>query len=232
MKNILMLIATLQLLTVFAHAKVIGVDSSGGGNELVATFVTIADDVLKKAPFSSADYNVLKQALLSSRIVSVKTLLDANGYAVPEQSQMLAYGYKGLIQLKEQKNGEDSWARAVAENRPLAYIVIHELFRASGLTNNQGRSIDDIYQLSVMTYRLNEVDNSGNWLSEPLELHYWKCQCFESENDGAPTGGLNLLDINSLFQAEKKAALVCQNDLMIKNAVARCQQFVGNPNSL
>ena len=231
MKRIILLAMTFQCLAGFAHATTIGVDSSGGGSELVATFVSIADNILSKSSFSPADHNVLKQALLSSRIVSVKTLVDVHGNVVPEQGQMLAYSSKGLIQLKESKKGEDSWARALAEKRSVAYIVIHELFRASGLTNKEGRSIDDTYQLSVMTYRLNEVDNSGQLLSEPVELHYWKCQCFESENDGSPSGGVNLIAINTLRQAEKKAASVCQKELLMKNPIARCLQFVGNPNN-
>ncbi|QDK44150.1 hypothetical protein DOM22_02770 [Bdellovibrio sp. ZAP7] len=228
MRKMIVLVWVLQCLAGLAHATVIGVDSSGGGNELVGTFVSIADNVLDKVSFSSADRNLLKKALLSSRIVSVKTLTDAKGNAVPEQSQMLAYTYKGLIQLKEFKDGEDSWARAIAEKRSVAYIVIHELFRASGVTNREGRSIDDIYQLSVMIYRLNEVDNFGN-LSEPTELHYWKCQCFEGENDSSPSAGLNLIDISSLLNAEKKAVSVCQKELSVKNSIARCQKFVGNP---
>lgn len=212
----------------FAHA---GVDSSGGGNESIAYFVGSAEALLEKIKFSPEHQRLLKDALKKSRIESVTLLRQPlTGKPVKNQAQMLAYSSPGLIQLKEASDSGDSWGLAVREKRSVAHIVIHELFRASGLVDKAGRSADDTFQLSVGRYKLNQVDSFGNKLDEPVELHFWKCQCFENDRAGLPDGGMNLIGISSLSEAESEAVRMCTEDWRARSSLARCHKFVGDPN--
>jgi hypothetical protein len=211
-----------------------GTESGGGGNLLVSSFVDFANTLLKKAELDEAHYKILKAALDESKIVSVKNLIDpATSLPVPDQANILAYSSKGLIQLKEQSVGlnSDSWQKAVIEKRLVGHIVIHELFRATGLIDKTGRSIDDNFQLSLTKYRLHKYTWDGMYLDEPPHTPYWSCQCFDSIEEGAPGGGFSLPSGNgqSLIAAESIAQKECKLILATSSAVARCHKYIGKP---
>jgi len=203
-----------------------GPGSSGGGNGSVAFFVASAEALLKRVRFQPEDAELIRHALKTARIeANGELLVPGTNKPVPSQAGLLAYGSPGLIQLKLTHAGEDSFEKAVAEGRPLAHIVIHELFRASGAVGENGASIDDTYELSIGTYRLNKLDSLGNVLINSPRA-YWQCQCF-AENDSSPVMGDRYTDLNTLAEAEGRIAAVCKAAGQ-EQVVGRCLRFIGD----
>jgi len=145
-----------------AHAALGGTNSSGGGNELVAQFVSLATLVLNNSTFmSSPDRDRLQATLNTVKIVSAPVLVDpVSQQPIPNQRQLLAWGSPGLIQLKESTNqqGDASWEDKVKAGRSMAHLVIHELYRASGLVGADGRSVDDNFEITIAQYHLDKFD--------------------------------------------------------------------------
>lgn len=162
MKKIIYCLLSCLLWSSFALAD--GTESGGGANPLIASFVKIASTVLSKVYFQPEHRILLAKALAESKIVTVKVLMDpATGKPVANQEKLVAYSSKNLIQLKEKPSSEAdaSWEVSLLRDDPLAYIVIHELWRASGIVSKENRSPDDTFQLSIGLYRLDRLNNDG-----------------------------------------------------------------------
>jgi hypothetical protein len=153
---------TILLTAALPFGALAGGGSDGGGNDLVAGFVARANDLLNSYNFSAADKEVLKRGL-NARIISVSVLRDPRtNQPIKNQKNMVAYGSPGLIQLKEKGlRGGDSWSNVIAENRSASHTVAHELFRAAGVTNSDGVSIDDGYQRTIGDYHLDDYSQSS-----------------------------------------------------------------------
>jgi len=168
--NILVALSFLVSVSTFAASSG-GSSVRGGGNDLVATFVSTAERLLLEVNFDEDEKKYLSQALKNVRIKSVSVLLDS-GEKVANQEKLVAWGEVGLIQLKEMKAGEDSFELMIEHGRPIAHIVIHELFRASGWANKEGRSVDDQFEISIGRYHLNKRfdDTRSMWLYAQCDI--------------------------------------------------------------
>ena len=135
-----------------------GNSSSGGGNTLVAGFVSLANGLMRNyAGFSAEHKRALTLGLNSATPVSTPVLTDPQSHQpIANQRELVAWGSPGLIQLKEDSGDPraQSWERLIRENKPVAHHIAHELFRASGILGADGKSIDDGYQLSIGVYHL------------------------------------------------------------------------------
>jgi hypothetical protein len=209
-----------------ALAARLGPGSSGGGNSSIAFFVASAEALLKRVKFQPTHAALLQSALKSAHIEAGRVLLTpGTSRPVSNQEGLLAYGSPGLIQLKLNQPGEESFEKAVAEGRPLAHIVIHELFRASGAVGEDGNSIDDAYQLTIGFYRLNKLDAFGNVLIAGPRA-YWQCQCF-AEGDSTPVMGDTYTDLGSLLAAEARLSAACEAEGHTQ-VIGRCLRFYGD----
>lgn len=135
-----------------------GVGHGGGGDEIVAEFVSIAHALSRDEGFDPQDREVLKTALESSKIVMRKTLINpVTKQPIPKQDSLVAWGSPGLIQIKlaSEDRTEISWTSLRDEGLPVRHYVFHELYRASGIIGPNGRSPDDSFELSIGKYRLN-----------------------------------------------------------------------------
>jgi hypothetical protein len=152
-----------------------GGQGSGGGNDIVARFTSLSNQLLDDGPFSEDDKNLLRKALSDSHITSVPVLIDERTHkAVPNQSQLLAWASRGSIQLKESSPDpkDASFTDLIFKRKPLAHELAHELFRATGLVNTDQKSIDENYQLSIGKYHLDQwplylPDQPNNGRLEP-----------------------------------------------------------------
>jgi hypothetical protein len=224
--KILCLLVLNLLITGPALAGRMGPGSSGGGNGSIAFFVASADALLKRVKFQPEHAALLATALKGTRIEAGKVLLTpGTARPVANQEGFLAYGSPARIQLKLNQPAEDSFEKAVAEGRPLAHIVIHELFRASGALGADGKSIDDAYQLTIGLYRLNKLDSFGNVLIQSPRA-YWECQCFAGE-EPSPVMGATYTDLGTLAEAEARMSGVCERDGYTQ-VIGRCLRFIGD----
>jgi hypothetical protein len=107
----------------------------------------------------------------------------------------------------------------------LAHIVIHELFRASGVVGEDGASIDDTYQLTIGLYRLNKLDSMGNVLIGGPKA-YWQCQCFAGEYS-TPVMGSTYTDLSLLAEAEARMSATCEEQGHTQ-VIGRCLRFFGD----
>lgn len=129
-----------------------GPGSTGGGNDLVDKFVSFANAILNRYPGDSEEKALLATALKNSHIVSVPVLKDIEtGNPIPDQKLLVAWSSTNSIQLKEAsgKPGEASWEDLIKNKKPVAHQIVHELYRASGAVNSNGKSPDDSYQISI-----------------------------------------------------------------------------------
>jgi hypothetical protein len=133
-----------------------GSEGGGGGNELIVEFVATANRLLEDVSFRPEHRELLRGALDRVRITTGPVLLNlTTGEPVPEQSKLIAWGSPGRIQLKEKGILFDaSFENALLSGEPIAHIVIHELFRASGALDAAGKSVDENFQLSIGLYGL------------------------------------------------------------------------------
>jgi len=138
-----------------------GNGSGGGGNELVAEFISSAKVILNLESLAqSPDLPALQNALTHAKIVSVRILNDlATGKPVPNQKSLVAWGSKDSIQLKEDSGvpGESSWEHLLKSRQPVAHFVLHELYRATGLVGTDGKSVDENFQISIGRFHLDKL---------------------------------------------------------------------------
>lgn len=146
-----------------SSAQATGGNGGGGGNEIVAQFISTAYALMVKVHFSPDHQAALLEGLRPDSITSVAVLKDENGVPVPDQKNLIAYSYRSpngpVIQLKDTPaDGQgESWEARWKAKLPLAHMVIHELLRASGRVEGEGRdkhSIDEGYQISIGVYHL------------------------------------------------------------------------------
>ena len=139
-----------------------GPRTDGGTDKMVEEFVKIANKMIREVPFARNHKYYLKKAMLFSKIEAVHILVDQKtGEPVRNQNSLIAWGSPGLIQLKKANlNKMDwSWEEAIKGKNSIAHIVAHELFRSSGFHMGEAygkRSVDDIFQISIGVYHLNE----------------------------------------------------------------------------
>lgn len=136
-----------------------GVDSSGGGDDLVAEFIVLSHELIGSYGDQWPKYrDTLQKALDTVKVVSTPVLKDPKtGVAIPNQTDLVAWGSPGLIQLKENIPGQSSWADLLARNATVAQYIFHELYRASGIVGPDGRSPDDRFQISIGELHLNNL---------------------------------------------------------------------------
>ncbi len=149
-----------------------GGKDGGGGNDLVASFTTRATALLEHFPFSDKHLLLLKESLGSSQIVSVPQLRNPRNHTLIEnQQQLVAWGSLHFIQLKENRiQKADSWEAVVKKNRPFAHIIVHELFRASGKKDQNGRLLDDNFDISIGLYHLDSFVRVQSGPDDELKL--------------------------------------------------------------
>lgn len=155
-KMIMVFWIVLTLLTSVSFAG----NEGGGGDQLIIQFVSVANSILKDSEIEEHDKEILKKALLETKIVTTKVLKNpVTGEEILNQSKILAWGSKNLIQLKLSSEGVGniSWEDIANSGQPLAHLVFHELYRASGIYNEKNECPDETFQLSIGKYRLNEL---------------------------------------------------------------------------
>jgi len=148
-----------------------GGGSYGGGDDLVARFKSIAGQLITHHELyglTDSEAGILNEALKSAKIETASILINPASKKPltcddgPEfcPDKLVIFGSPGLIQLKtdSRRQDEDSWERVLADQRPFAHYVAHELFRASGRVGQDGRPLDDGYAISITRCRLNEMD--------------------------------------------------------------------------
>jgi hypothetical protein len=183
----LLLLALLAPPAPLARAGVGGSEGGGGGNDLIAEFVATANVLLDQVNFTKEDRVLLKKALANVQITSGPRLLNPlTGEPVPGQERLIAWGSPGHVQLKERLYiNEASFEDSVAGPHPIAHIIIHELFRASGALDENGKSIDENFQLSIGRYKLDQ--NPTRALKRPLravQALYAECKITECKLRG------------------------------------------------
>lgn len=166
MLKLRILLATLFLSSAIAPTATLargGSEGGGGGNDLIAEFVATANALFDQIDFIPEHRKLLKKALANSQIETGQRLLDPiTGKTIPNQDRLIAWGAPGEIQLKERYFlHEASFEDAMKSQDPIAHIVIHELFRASGVVDAKGRSIDENFQLSIGLYKLDRNPTRG-----------------------------------------------------------------------
>jgi hypothetical protein len=167
MSNLLLPILFLSCLS--AHARFDGSEGGGGGDQMIVEFVSLATSLIRNGGLDYEDANVIEKALSGAKIVSVDTLMDPlSKRPVPNQKTLIAWGSPGLIQLKLSSGGSDdiSWQSLRQQGKPVSHYIFHELYRASGIVGRNGRSPDDIFQLSIGKYHLDAY---------PLSSRYQAC---------------------------------------------------------
>ena len=155
------LVLSLLFANPLAHAQGGSGEVGGGGNDLVANFVAYASNLFARYQnWEPGEKALLQRTLRESKIITVKTLrYPTTQEVIPEevQSKLIAWGSPGLIQLKlKQANGDASWEEAVHNSNLFGHQIVHELYRASGLKEADGKTMDDAYQISVTKLHLNE----------------------------------------------------------------------------
>jgi len=147
-----------------AHARAGGgSEGGGGGNKLIAEFVATANALLVQTKFVDAHRTLLTKTLAGVKFSTGPRLLDPiTGKPIPNQEKLIAWGSPGRVQLKEKGVlFEASFEDAIHGTDPIAHIVAHELFRASGALDSSGKSIDENFQLSIGFYQLNRNPTRG-----------------------------------------------------------------------
>lgn len=229
MNSLLARVFTLVFMTYISSAYG-GNSSSGGGNQLVARFVSLSNVLLKSYQFPPEELELLTQALNASKIVSVKEFRDPQtGQVVANQEPLIAYSSPGFIQLKENSSNTNSksFEALLTGESPIAHQIAHELYRASGKLGADGKSIDESYQLSIGSHHLDTFPllpflNTRNSES-PL-----KKSLLESVPDIKPNGHFLYCEndnIDGLIFAE-----TTNNNyvLVIRNTGAQGNLFVGS----
>ncbi len=146
-----------------------GGEGSGGGNDLVGQFVALSNFILTHYPGTTEQKSLLKKSLHQTKIISTSTLRSPKtGKPITNQEKLIAWGSPGLIQLKENtgKLYEDSWENVVLSRRPVFHHIVHELYRASGVLSEDGRSPDDSYQISITQLMLDKVDYPSTFIGK------------------------------------------------------------------
>lgn len=181
------MIPLLLLLPLAALARQ-GSEGGGGANKLIAEYVSTANTLIGRTGFTPEHKALLQKALDHSRIVTVKKILDPQTkQPLANQEKLIAWGSPGLVQLKEKGVlFEDSFEDAVATARPIAHIVIHELFRASGALDETGKSIDENFQLSIGKYHLEQDSTVGSAIGSDRgsQFLYAECKIVSCERKG------------------------------------------------
>lgn len=165
-----------------------GSEGGGGGNRLIAEYVAVANSLLGTVAFTPEHKRLLKQALERAEFKTTKQLMDpVTRQPLAEQDKLIAWGSPGLVQLKEKGVlFQDSFEDALATARPIAHIVIHELFRASGALGSDGKSIDENFQLSIGKYHLEQSSRAATAIrvERGSQFLYAECKVVRCEHIG------------------------------------------------
>ena len=167
--TILVVLGLLLAVSSFAQS------GAGGSDEAISQFVTLANSLLDDySIWTFQQKSLLGGALRNAKIVSVPVLLDQAGNPVRDQEQLVAYGSPGLIQLKVATVNPDdaSWVKSVKENKPIAHYIAHELYRASGAVDRDGKSPDETFQITIGELHLDHLPNFKLATQAEEFLHY------------------------------------------------------------
>lgn len=132
-------------------------NEGGGGDQLIIDFIQTANNLLLENSIEDQHKDVLRSALGSTKIVTVLELKNpVTGKPIPNQKTIIAWGSPNFIQLKLSSGvkGEAAWDLIKKKGGPIAHLVFHELYRASGIMNERNESPDDAFQLSIGKYKL------------------------------------------------------------------------------
>ena len=206
------LFLVLSLLTLLSSTSALASGVSGGGAEIVRNFVKKSWAVINR--IDSLDQSIisiqqLERTMKSLDVVVRPILLDPKtGEAIPDQKYLYAYGSPGLIQLKP------IWAEYFEQNLHLDQDVAHELFRASGVYNDNGYRISiselrlDIpsgYEVpdQLHSFKFNEVsyDSATECVNDSVVISYFSSEdiglelyCLYRDNNIYLTGSLTILN--------------------------------------
>jgi hypothetical protein len=136
-------------------------NEGGGGDHLIVEFISVANTLIKDPVIDIEDQELLKKTLELTKIEVVTTLKNpVTGQEIPHQKTLVAWGSPKLIQLKLSSGipGEESWENLVNRNQIVAQYVFHELYRASSLIDDNGKSPDETFQISIGKYNLDKYE--------------------------------------------------------------------------
>lgn len=124
-----------------------GGESSGGGGDLVARFITAMTEVIDRIDSMDQDtveVAVLRKALENVKVVVAEELVNPRTNQPIAENYLDAYGSLGLIQIKP------IWKDYLKANADGDYDaqIAHELLRAAGIN-------DDGYKYSILELQLN-----------------------------------------------------------------------------
>ena len=117
----------------------------GGGSDVSAYFVTRTQAVMERLngwDQSILDLHVLENSIQTQKILVVDRLQDPEtGKPLANQNDLMAYGSRGLIQLRA-----SAWRSKIIQGVYLDHQVLHELLRATGIYD------DDGYKISIKIF--------------------------------------------------------------------------------